>query len=167
MDSAELLRLLDMAISEKEKAQGNYEKYSQDMNNKTLRKLIQGVMQREEGHLAFLNSFRESIRQQGDLDATILSAEDLLKNSPTNEQQLELLKMIMEGAGNQLAIEDQSEIRREESVQEANPNPVLRTTASQQSTRPDTRYARNFNRQSRSVVSCHINSNRTVSKKTR
>lgn len=166
MDSEELLRLLDKAIAEKENAQGNYEKYSQQMNNKTLRKLMEGVLQREEGHLAFLNSFRESIRQPGDMDATIRSAQEFLKNVPANNQNMELFRMIMEGTENNSFSGEQGEPDREFSVQDSSPEQALRSTGSQQS-RPDTRYARNFNRQSRSVVSCHFNSNRSVSKKNR
>lgn len=172
MDSEVLLSLLDTAIAEKEKARSNYETYIEGMNNKTLHKLVQGVLQREEGHLQFLSSFRDSIGQQGDLNATILSAEELLQNSSANEQQMDLIKMIMQEAENSsennFAVENQND--NEELVQDPDPEqdfiaePVLRTT---EPYRPEIRYARKGISQSRTIVSCRLNSQRTASKKKR
>lgn len=173
MNSAELLRLLEKAITEKEKAQRNYEGYIQDMSNKTLRKLVQGVLQREEGHLEFLHSFRDSLRQQGNLDETILSAEQFLRNSPGNEQQLELLRMIIEGAGINTEAGNQNEIRREdlfedimEEVEDVLSEPVVNSRVRQQA-RPKVGYERSYHRQNRSVVNCQLNNSRSVSHKSR
>lgn len=166
MDTAELLRLLEKAIAEKEKSRRNYEGYIQGMNNKTLAKLVQGVLERETGHLEFLNSFRDSIRQQGDLDAAIGSAEQLLKNSPGNDQQLELLRTIIAGAGVGMAAdESQREIRREEETvqEEVFETPFVNPRASQQ----HRQYPRSYQQQNRSVVSCHFNDSRSVNRKSR
>lgn len=168
MDTEALLRTLEKAIAEKEKARQNYQQYVEGMNNKTLRKLVQGVLQREQGHLEFLHSLQDSITHQGDMKKAISLAEGLLANGSSNEQQLELLKMILEGTGAESVIADQPEPRREELVPELVPEFIVGAeTPVRRQNGPEIRNARNVRQQNRSVVSCQLNNSRSVSRKSR
>lgn len=168
MDTEALLRTLERAIAEKEKTRQNYQQYVEGMNNKTLRKLVQGVLQREQGHLEFLHSMRDSITHQGDMQTAISLAEGLLANGSSNEQQLELLKMMLEGTGAEAVMTEQPEVRREELVQDFIPEPMIGLeTPVRRQTGSGFRNVRNVRQQNRSVVSCQLNNSRSVSRKSR
>jgi len=169
MDTEALLRTLEKAISEKEKARQNYQQYVEGMNNKTLRKLVQGVLQREHDHLEFLHSLRDSITNQGDMQTAISLAEGLLANGSKNEQQAELLRMMLEGAGAESpGSEPQESFRQEEFVQEFSPEALIGAeTPVRRQAGVDYRNVRSYRQQNRSVVSCQLNNSRSANRRSR
>ncbi len=167
MKSEELLGMLERAIREKQDAQKSYEKYHQQMNNPTLKKVVQGVLQREEEHLEILNTLRESIRANGNLEETALLGSGLLRNSANHDQHMELLKMVMQEVGSGLVTDNEIGSEEVEEEMMISPVDVNANRAAKRINTPAgsmTRYSRNaYN--NRSVVNCSFGSPKTTLKK--
>lgn len=165
MNSGDLLAMLNRAIKEKEAAHESYAKYYQQMNNPSLRKIVEGVLQREEQHLEILGSMRESLNNNVNLEEiSVLSAERLMQNTKNHEQQIELLKMTMKEIGGIQFDEDRIEaaVREDEGIEfsadQVQSNPV----SNRRKSSPTGRYSSARNR---SVVSCSFNTPRTIKKR--
>jgi len=168
MKSEELLEMLERAIKEKQAAHKSYEKYHQQMNNPTLKKVVQGVLQREEEHLEILNTIKESIHTNGNLEETALLGGGLLKNSTNHDQHMELLKMVMQEVGSGLVTDN--EAVSEEAEENEVPVSTVESNANRAAKRMNTSagsmtsYSRNaYN--NRSVVNCSFASPKTTLKK--
>ncbi|CFX56892.1 Ferritin-related [Syntrophomonas zehnderi OL-4] len=110
MDSGDLLTLLNRAISDKEAAKESYASYFQEMNNPTLKKIVQGVLQREGEHLEILNSLKDNLLSSGNTEElAALTAEGLIRNTEHHKQHLELLRMVMADLGQEVFIADEGE----------------------------------------------------------
>ncbi len=167
MNSGDLLAMVNQAIREKEKAHKSYEDYYEKMNNPTLRKVVEGVLQREAEHLEILNSLKESVGNKGNLDqVAALSAERLINNTAGNREQLEMMKMVLQEMGGIMSEGDSAELMGHDL--EAAEIPVddpMPTVASQSPRSGRAVNYSNYGYKNRSVISCSFNSPKSVNKR--
>lgn len=169
MDSGDLLTLLNRAISDKEAAKESYASYFQEMNNPTLKKIVQGVLQREGEHLEILNSLKDNLMSSGNLEElTSLTTEGLIRNTEHHKQHLELLQMVIADLGQDMfTVDDGGDIPAADLAESDVPAAVVNPDNADRSNRRSAMTARypHYASANRSVINCNRGNPRTRTQK--
>lgn len=167
MKSGELLNMLNRAITEKQAAHKSYETYFAQMNNPTLRKIVEGVLQREEEHLGILNSLKDSLSNNGNIEEiTARAADGLFRNTKDHEKHADLLRMIMEeaGIGGSAAEISDNVVWEQPEIDEPEVDAYSGQSIAEPPRTVAMGYSRN-NNSNRSVFSCRFNAPKTAFRK--